>query len=187
MAVPLVCVVVELGIRGHDVNACWYCNVIAVDIAAQCCGHVIHERSAPVGSQPSDFLRDRKRCEMTRDKLRRQWQPRHLDRRTNTNIPKAGRGDERVQLHDVIERIGRSRHCAGALAHVSFERIGGGRAIRAIRDGGPDRERYPATVTSRLALVSVPIRDVPVMFPPGRARLSTRPEPTGSPTKTITT
>ena len=131
----------ELGIRGYDVNTRWYCNVITVDIPAQCSRHVIHKRSAPVGSQPRDFLRDRKRCEMTRDKLRRQWEPCHLYRRTNTNILKAGRRDEPVPLHGVIERMGRSHHGAGALAHVSFERIGEGRAIRAIRDGGPDRER----------------------------------------------
>ena len=136
---------VELGIRGYDVNAGWYCNVITVDIPAQCCGHVIHKRSAPVGSQPSDFLRDRKRREMTRDKLRRQWQPRHLDRRTDTNILKAGRGHEPVQLHGVIERIGRSRHGAGALSHVPFERIGECRAVGGVRDGAPDREGEPTT------------------------------------------
>src|SRR5262249_52632119 len=137
---------VELGIRGYDVNTCWYCNVITVDIPAQCSRHVIHKRSAPVGSQPRDFLRDRKRCEMTRDKLRRQWELSHLGGRMDANILKASRGDEPVQLHGVIERIGRSHHGAGALAHMSFERIGEGRAVRAIRDGAPDRERQTAAV-----------------------------------------
>ncbi len=107
-----------------------YCQLVAVHIPAQRVRHVLDERSTPVGTQPSDFLCDRKGREMARDKLCGQWKPRHLNRRTNAHIPKAGRGDEAVQLHRVMERIGRSRHEAGLGAHVSFERIGKGRRVR---------------------------------------------------------
>ena len=53
-------------------------------------------------------------------------------------------GDEAVQLHRVMERIGRSRHGAGLGAHVSFERIGKGRRVGGVRNGAPDREGKPA-------------------------------------------
>src|SRR5262245_22208422 len=80
----------ELGVRSYDMNARRYCDLVTVHIHVQRFRHVLHERSSSFGSQPSDFLRDRERGEMTGDKLRRQWKPRHLGRRTNANIQKAG-------------------------------------------------------------------------------------------------